>query len=62
VLASAIANAEHNYGADIDELKVKTIYVYKATNQRRFTSRAKCRGNVILKHTCHINVTVGDGK
>src|SRR6184192_3078570 len=62
VLESAIANAEHNEGADIDELKVKTIYVDKATNLRRFTARAKGRGNVILKQTCHIHVTVGDGK
>ena len=61
-LESAIANAEHNDGADIDELKVKTIYVDKATNLRRFTARAKGRGNVILKQTCHIHLTVGDGK
>ena len=44
VLESAIANAEHNEGADIDELKVKTIYVDKADNLRRFTARAKGRG------------------
>jgi large subunit ribosomal protein L22 len=62
VLESAIANAEHNDGADIDELKVQSIYVDKATNLRRFTARAKGRGNVILKQTCHIHVTVGDGK
>ncbi len=62
VLESAIANAEHNEGADIDELKVKTIYVDKGTNLRRFTARAKGRGNVILKQTCHIHVTVGDEK
>src|SRR5438034_11038999 len=62
VLESAIANAEHNDGADVDELKVKTIYVDKATNLRRFTARAKGRGNVILKQTCHIHVVVGDGK
>ena len=62
VLESAIANAEHNDGADVDELKVKTIYVDKATNLRRFTARAKGRGNIILKQTCHIHVTVGDGK
>ena len=61
-LESAIANAEHNDGADVDELKVKTIYVDKATNLRRFTARAKGRGNVILKQTCHIHVVVGDGK
>jgi large subunit ribosomal protein L22 len=62
VLESAIANAEHNDGADVDELKVKTIYVDKATSLRRFTARAKGRGNVILKQTCHIHVAVGDGK
>jgi large subunit ribosomal protein L22 len=47
---------------DVDELKVKTILVDKAENLRRFTARAKGRGNVILKQTCHIHVTVGDGK
>jgi large subunit ribosomal protein L22 len=62
VLLSAIANAEHNDGADVDELKVKTIYVDKADNLRRFTARAKGRGNTILKQTCHIHVVVGDGK
>ena len=62
VLESAIANAEHNEGADIDELKITIIYVDKAANLRRFTARAKGRGNVILKQTCHISVTVGDGK
>jgi large subunit ribosomal protein L22 len=62
VLESAIANAEHNDGADIDELKVKTICVDKATSLRRFTDRAKVRGNTILKQTCHIHVVVGDGK
>jgi large subunit ribosomal protein L22 len=62
VLESAIANAEHNDGADVDELKVKTILVDKAESLRRFTARAKGRGNVIVKQTCHIHVTVGDGK
>ena len=62
VLESAIANAEHNDGADIDELRVQTIYVEKATSLRRFTARAKGRGNVILKQTSHIFVTVGDAK
>jgi len=60
VLESAIANAEHNEGADIDALKVKTIYVDKGPSLKRFTARAKGRGNRILKHTCHIYVTVGD--
>ena len=49
-------------GADIDELKVKTIYVEQGATLKRFTARAKGRGNVILKQTCHIHVTVGDGK
>ena len=62
VLESAIANAEHNEGADIDELKVKTIYVDKADTLRRFTARAKGRGNVIGKQSCHIRIVVGDGK
>jgi len=62
VLESAIANAEHNEGADIDELKVTTIYVDKADTLRRFTARAKGRGNVIGKQRCHIRVVVGDGK
>ena len=60
VLESAIANAEHNDGADIDELKVKTIHVEQGTTLKRFTARAKGRGNRILKPTCHIFVTVGN--
>src|SRR5256714_15236685 len=61
VLESAIANAEHNEGADVDELKITTIYVDKATTLKRFTARAKGRGNTIGKQTCHIRVVVGDG-
>ena len=60
VLESAIANAEHNEGADIDTLKVKTIYVDKGPSLKRVTARAKGRGNRIEKQTCHITVTVGD--
>jgi len=60
VLESAIANAEHNDGADIDALKVKIIHVEKGAVLKRFTARAKGRGNRILKPTCHIYVTVGD--
>jgi large subunit ribosomal protein L22 len=59
-LDSAIANAEHNDGADIDELKVKTIYVEQGTSLKRFAARAKGRGNRIVKPTCHIYVTVGN--
>jgi large subunit ribosomal protein L22 len=60
VLESAIANAEHNDGADVDELKVTTIMVDKATSLKRFTARAKGRGNKIEKQTCHIAITVAD--
>ena len=60
VLESAIANAEHNDGADIDELKVKSIYVEKGMVLKRFTARAKGRGNRIIKPTCHIFLTVGN--
>ena len=62
VLESAIANAEHNDGADIDELKVTTIYVDKAETLKRMSARAKGRGNTIGKQSCHIHVAVGDGK
>lgn len=59
-LESAIANAEHNDGADIDELKVKSIYIDKAAVRRGFMARAKGRGARILKQSCHIHVTVGN--
>jgi len=62
VLDSAIANAEHNEGADIDELKVSAIYVDEATRLKRWHARAKGRGNRIIKRTCHINVVVSDGR
>jgi large subunit ribosomal protein L22 len=60
VLESAIANAEHNEGADIDELKVKLICVEQGPTLRRFQARAKGRGAKIMKPTCHIFITVGD--
>jgi large subunit ribosomal protein L22 len=60
LLESAIANAEHNDGADIDALKVKSIYVERGMFLKRFQARAKGRGNRVLKHTCHIFITVGD--
>ena len=60
VLESAIANAEHNDGADIDTLKVKIIHVEQGTTLRRFTANAKGRGNRISKPTCHIYITVGN--
>ena len=62
VLESAIANAEHNDGADIDELKVTSIYVEKGPVLKRFHARAKGRGVRVLKHSCHIFLTVGDGR
>jgi len=60
VLESAIANAEHNDGADVDALKVKSVLVERGTFLRRFQARAKGRGNRVLKHSCNIYVTVGD--
>ena len=60
LLESAIANAEHNDGADIDVLKVKTVSVERGMFLKRFQARAKGRGNRVLKHTCHIYLTVGD--
>ncbi len=60
VLESAIANAEHNDGADIDELKVSTIFVDQGPDMKRMRARAKGRGNRILKRTSHITVTVAD--
>jgi large subunit ribosomal protein L22 len=59
-LESAIANAEHNDGADIDELKVTTIYVDKGESMARTSARAKGRGNRIEKQTCHITIIVGN--
>ena len=60
VLESALANAEHNEGADIDTLKVATVYVDKGPSLKRFTARAKGRGNRIEKQTCHITLVVGN--
>ena len=60
VLESAIANAEHNEGADIDELKVSTIYVDEGPSMRRWKARAKGRVNHIIKRTSHVTVMVGD--
>ena len=57
---SAVANAEHNDGADIDELKITSIYVEQGATLKRFSARAKGRGNRISKPTCHIYVTVGN--
>jgi large subunit ribosomal protein L22 len=59
-LASAIANAEHNDGADIDDLKVRSIHVEQGATLKRSATRAKGRGARISKPTCHIYVTVGN--
>ncbi len=60
VLESAIANAEHNDGADIDELKVSRIFIDQGPTLKRMHARAKGRGNRILKRTSHITVMVAD--
>ena len=60
VLESAIANAEHNEGADIDELKVSAVCVDEGPTQRRWRARARGRVNHIAKRTSHIRVTVSD--
>jgi large subunit ribosomal protein L22 len=62
VLLSAIANAEHNDGADIDELSVSSIMVDEGPTLKRGRARAKGRGTRILKRTSHITVTVADNK
>lgn len=60
VLESAIANAENNEGADIDELKVSTIYVDEGVTMKRIRPRAKGRADRILKRSCHITVKVAE--
>lgn len=60
VLQSAIANAEHNQGADVDELKIKRICADQGTTYKRMHARAKGRGCRILKSTCHITLVVSD--
>ena len=62
VLESAIANAEHNHGADIDELRVSTVEVNEAPTFRRYRARAKGRGARIIKRNSHITIRVGDEK
>jgi large subunit ribosomal protein L22 len=62
VLAAAVANAEHNHGADIDELKVSLIHIDAAPALKRFAARAKGRGARIVKRNSHITVAVSDGK
>jgi len=60
LLNSAIANAEHNEGVDIDELKVSKIFVDEAMTMKRIRPRAKGRADRILKRSCHITVKVAD--
>ena len=60
VLESAIANAEHNEGADVDELKVKRVMVERGAFLRRFRAQSKGRAARIMKPTCHVIVIVGD--
>ncbi len=60
ILDSAIANAEHNEGADIDELRVAEISVDEGPTMKRLRARAKGRANRILKRTSHITVVVAD--
>lgn len=62
VLDSAIANAENNEGADVDELKVSSVYVDEGTTMKRLRPRAKGRADRILKRSCHITVKVADGE
>ena len=60
VLESAIANAEHNEGADVDDLRVSTIFVNDARSMKRIRPRAKGRADRIIKRSCHITVKVAD--
>jgi large subunit ribosomal protein L22 len=62
VLDSAIANAENNEGADVDELKVSSIFVDEGMTMKRLRPRAKGRADRILKRTCHITVKVADAE
>ncbi len=60
VLESAIANAEHNNGADVDELRVTTVFVDEGMVMKRIRPRAKGRADRVLKRTCHITVKVSE--
>ena len=62
LLNSAIANAENNEGADVDELRISTIFVDEGLTMKRMRARAKGRGDRILKRTCHITVKVADSE
>jgi len=60
LLESAIANAEHNEGADVDELSVARVFVDEGTSMKRISPRAKGRADRILKRTCHITLAVAN--
>jgi len=60
VLESAIANAEHNAGADVDELHVTSVFVDEGVTMKRIKPRAKGRADRILKRSCHITVKVAE--
>jgi len=60
VLESAIANAEHNDGLDVDDLRISTIFVDEGATMKRIRPRAKGRADRIMKRTCHITVKVAD--
>ena len=62
VLKSAIANAENNEGADVDELRISTVFVDEGLTMKRMRARAKGRGDRIFKRTCHITVKVSDSE
>ncbi len=62
LLNSAIANAENNEGADVDELRISKVFVNEGTTMKRMRARAKGRGDRIFKRTCHITVTVADSE
>jgi len=62
LLDSAIANAENNEGADVDELKVSSIFVDEGMTMKRLRPRAKGRADRILKRSCHITLKVADGE
>jgi len=62
LLASAIANAEHNHGADIDELSISKIMVDEASTLKRISPRAKGRANRISKRQCHVFIELSDGE
>lgn len=61
-LASAVSNAENNFGCDVDDLVISAVFVDEAPTFKRFRARAKGRGARILKRNCHITVTLSDEK